>query len=392
MPNPFDKFDAGESPKTPAAGGANPFDKFDAAAPAGPAEKPPSQGLTLGGAHRMMDYLPIVGPLKKAMDWGGEKMTKGAYDIGGKVTDIAGQIGAPPGVAAGAGFATNVGMQALPMLIGGGAAKGAAPAIESEARNLMQSALKPTLEQLRTGKAAKAIDTMLQEGINVSKGGIAKLRSKISDLYDEITQAIAGSPATVDKGKVARKLLGLFVRLEKHVTPQADVKTVEKAWKQFVSHPLLAGRQDMPVQLAQQMKQGTYKALGEKSYGELKGANVEAQKTLARGLKEGIAAAVPGIEGLNAYESKMLNALSVAERRVLQDANKNPMGLSILARNPEYFAVFMADRSTLFKSLVAKMLYRGSKQIPATGARLGIAGYEAAANQPGNIPIPPQGE
>ena len=40
---------------------------------------------------------------------------------------------------------------------------------------------------------------------------------------------------------------------------------------------------------AQAMKQGTYRALGDKAYGELKGASIEAQKAQARGLKEELA-------------------------------------------------------------------------------------------------------
>jgi hypothetical protein len=275
------------------------------------------------------------------------------------------------------------------MVVGGNFAKGAASALQSGARDLMQSALKPTIKQLRTGKAAKAVDTMLEKGINVSKGGLAKLQTEISDLNEQIVQAIANSPATVDKVRVASTLQDALAKVEKQVTPQADIKAIESAWRSFLDHPLLAGTNRIPVPLAQEMKQGTYRSLGEKAYGELKGTDIEAQKALARGLKEGIAEAVPGIARLNAEESKLLNALSVAERRVLMDANKNPMGLSLIARDPAYLAAFMADRSPLFKSLVARMLNAGSKQIPATAARVGIGAYEMGSQRQGQIPPPP---
>lgn len=330
-----------------------------------------------------------LGDMAEGWKWGGpmgaaigaskqanELIEHGAYRLGGAATDVATNMGASPETAAKIGFGTNVAAQAVPAFIGGAAAgKLASPALESGARSLMQSALKPGIADLRTGKAAKAIDTMLDEGINVSQGGLAKLREKIGSLNDEIFEAIKNSPATVDKNKVASALLIPLKRFEMQVNPATDVKAIEKAWEEFVAHPLLAGSKDIPVATAQAMKQGTYKALGEKAYGELKGADIEAQKHLARGLKEGIAEAVPGIADKNAAESQLLNALNLAERRVLMNANKNPMGLSLLAKNPSAWAAFMADRSPLFKSLAARMLNSGAETVPATAAGAGIGAY-----------------
>jgi hypothetical protein len=130
----------------------------------------------------------------------------------------------------------------------------------------------------------------------------------------------------------------------------------------------------MPVQLAQQLKQGTYRAISDRAYGEQGSASIEAQKALARGLKEEIAANVPEVRALNAEESKLLTALPLVERRVLMDANKNPAGLSWLARTPEAFAGFMLDRSPLFKSLVARML---NKQAKSTIPVMGLLGAPA---------------
>src|SRR5688572_17339173 len=47
----------------------------------------------------------------------GSGIPKLAYDLGGGVTDAATRFGASPGVAAGAGLATNVITQALPSLL-----------------------------------------------------------------------------------------------------------------------------------------------------------------------------------------------------------------------------------------------------------------------------------
>ena len=113
-------------------------------------------------------------------------------------------------------------------------------------------------------------------------------------------------------------------------------------------------------------------------YGEQGSAATEAQKTLARGLKEGIAEAVPGVAGLNAKESALINALQLAERRAAVEGNKNLGGLAWLSHSPATWAAFMADKSGAFKSIVARMMHSGAKTIPQTAGQLGGAGYEVA--------------
>lgn len=296
-----------------------------------------------------------------------------AYEAGGKASELASNVMSPE-AAAKVGVGANMAVQAVPVVAGAVGGKALAPALKlgETAADWMQSALKPRYEALRKGDAAKAIQTMFDEGINVTKGGVMQLRQKIGELNDQIMTAIKDSPATIDKNKVASELLIPLKRFEMQVNPGADMKAVESAWTEFVNHPLLAGKSEIPVQLAQQMKQGTYSSIGSKAYGEMSGAQTEAQKHLARGLKEGIAEAVPGVAEKNAAESKLLDALNVTERRVLMDANKNPMGLSLLAKNPEAWAAFLADRSPLFKSLAARMLNANQEKIPvAAGATLG---------------------
>lgn len=324
-----------------------------------------------------MSLLLPGGPLMK----GAELLDKAAYTAGGKVTDaLAGKV--PPEVAGGAGYLTNVGIQAAPTLLAGEAAKVMSPAFKGAGRWLMGSATKPTLEQLQSGKAARAINTMLEQGFTPTKGGVEAMRLKIADLNDEISKAIANSPATVDKGKVASYLQDAVKKFEAQVNPSSDLKAIESAWTDFLNHPLLSGAKDIPVQLAQKLKQGTYKVLGEKAYGELKGASEEAQKTLARGLREEISKAVPVVAGKNALERELINAANIAERRALVDSNKNPLGLAPLAKNPGAAAAFLADRSAWVKAMLARLLYSGSEQIPANAARLG-AGYAGAlSNQP----------
>lgn len=299
--------------------------------------------------------------------------------------------------------------------------------LQDYARGLMQSAIKPDRRMLKTGDAAIAIDTMLEKGFNVTKGGVEKIKTKISTLNDQITKEIADSDATISKKKAGETLLTTLDAFKMQVDSTTDVAAIEKTWKNFTENPLLpqfvpermipaktvetgildakgnpfvrtipekmvpaSGSDQIPVQTAQAMKQGTYRQL-KKKYGEMGSADVEAQKGLARGLKEGIAEAVPKIGPLNAEENKLLTTLNVVEQRVLMNLNKDQVGLGWLANNPKAWAAFVADRSAAFKSLLARMIYSGVA--PAVqGAKnvLSTTGVQAA---PGVLGLqPPQVE
>lgn len=289
-----------------------------------------------------------------------------AYDAGAKITDITGSPAA--------GYATNVAMQAVPALFGGNIMGSAAiPAMQNTARSLMQSAVKPTWETLRTGEAQRGVETMLKEGISPTQAGANKLQSMIDELNNQVQTAIAGSGAKISKDQIASYLTSIADRFGYRANPQAALDAVDAAKEAFLNHPLLRGAQDLPVQLAQKMKQATYSGLRD-SYGELKGAEIESQKALARGMKEEISKAVPEVGPLNAREGELINALDIAERRALMEGNKNPGGLSLIAPSKEAIAGFLADRSAAAKALLARMLYSQPAALPMTAGTLGILG------------------
>jgi hypothetical protein len=306
------------------------------------------------------------------------------YKAGEKVSELASGMGASPEVSGGIGYGANLALQAVPMVVGGEAAKLASVPLRAVSEKLMRSALKPTIAQLRNGEAATAVDTMLSEGFNATRGGVEKIKGKIGELNDQIKEAIANSGATISKSDVGKSLMDTFERFKNQVNPQNDLEAIKKAWTEFRNHPLLAGKSDIPVQLAQDLKQGTYQQVAKK-YGQLGSADIEAQKGLARGLKEGIANAVPEVGSLNAQETALIKTLNVAERRVLQNLNNNPGGLAWLTTNPASFAAFMADRSPAFKSVVARLVNAGKEQIPANVAR-GTIGLAEMSGQVGQRP------
>lgn len=284
-----------------------------------------------------------------------------AYKLGGGISDFASRF-LPPEAAAGLGSAVPAVVAGAPALLGGSVGKTLTPAFEAGGKWLMQSAVKPTWQAIRTGEASKAIDTLLAEGVNATKGGMEKLRGNIDKLNEQISGAIESSPATVSKGEIGTRLLDTWNKFKNQVNPQADLDAIKQAWLNFRNHPDLAGQQEIPVQVAQKLKQGTYRILADK-YGEAGAAATEAQKSLARGLKETISSAVPEVAPLNERASNLLNALNVGERRAFMDPNRNPLNLALLTHNPAEFIGFMADKSALIKSLLARLMHSG--QVPA---------------------------
>jgi hypothetical protein len=235
--------------------------------------------------------------------------------------------------------------------------------LSSASKSLMQSALKPTLKQRQSGEADRAIRTLLDEGLNATKGGVEQLQSRVSTINDDVANLIANSDKTIDKQAVIDALSGTRAKFGNQVSPTNDLNAIEGIADDFKNHPAIAAGV-IPVQQAQDLKQGTYKILQGK-YGETGSAATEAQKALARGLKEQIAVAHPEISALNKRESDLINALGVTERRALLDENKNVSGLSLLAPNALATAGMLADRSALIKSLLA----RGSNKLGKTTGR-----------------------
>lgn len=252
--------------------------------------------------------------------------------------------------------------------LSGMAGNGISNAMDWAANKWMRSALKPTIAQIRDGSAETAVKTLLDRGINPTKGGVEKLKTLIDDLNSQIGVAISNSDATVSKQKVVDSLSDLRSKFASQVSPSADLNAIQGVADDFAAHPGLLG-DAIPVQQAQELKQGTYRVLAKK-YGQLGSAETEAQKGLARGLKDEIAQAVPGVGALNAEESSLISTLGVAERRALMDMNKNPMGLAALSHNPTSWAMFMADKSALFKSIAARIANQAAAKTSSAGGLL----------------------
>lgn len=258
--------------------------------------------------------------------------------------------------------------------------------LKSGANRLMMSAVKPSKAELKSGSGQKAAKTLLEEGVNPTIGrtifgrGLDTLESKIGSLNDEISNIIQNSTKTISKDAVIGYLDDLMEKAKYSLAPESDMAAVQAVKDQFIAHPLAKGR-DIPVQLAQKLKQGTYKSIGTKNFNEIGGYTKEALRSGAKGLKEGIASAEPSVSALNAKEGDLINALNVAEARAYTALKNNPAGLAGLAENPAQFVAMMADRSDAFKALMARMMYQTGKavgKIP-TATNKGLVGVPMAS-------------
>lgn len=211
------------------------------------------------------------------------------------------------------------------MSIGQPAAEGTRRVIHGLANRMYRGALKPTkavASRTQGGERALA-DTGLREGITVSQRGLRKAEDAIGGLSDQVEQVIQGSTATIPRRAVGQRLNDVYDQFRNQVAPTADLHRIRNIGREFRQ----TNPSQIPVQRAQQIKQGTYRAQGKK-YGQQGGAEVEAEKALARGLKEEIETAVPDVVPLNARESALIQLRKALEDASRRTGNRDVVGLT----------------------------------------------------------------
>ena len=233
--------------------------------------------------------------------------------------------------------------------------------LKRSAQSWMENALKGTVNQVERGDVATAARELLKRNLSPNQKGIAAIEARLAQLQEEVANEIAGSTAQINKQKVIDRLQDVRDKFIKIVNPEADLETINVTGSRFAEHPLIPG-EAMSAQLAQDIKKGTYQELRNK-YGQLGSAEVEAQKALARGLKEELDIAIPGIGVLNAEEAALYKTLGVAERRVIQEAMKDPLSHSGAYSAPVVYATLTLNKSSAAKALLARLLNRTGKAL-----------------------------
>jgi hypothetical protein len=222
------------------------------------------------------------------------------------------------------------------------------------------------------GDAEKAVQTLLDEGVNVTKGGVEGLTARIDTLDDALDQAIKGSTARLQKTDALKGLKDVIKEYKAGTMAAESLDDVRRVARNLIEHPLLRGKTDMSVQAAQAMKRQNYKELGDAAYGTgLKpSAERDALKAVTRSLKEGIERGTPEAGAINAEMSPLINARDLAQDRTLVAGNRDLLGISTM--NPKTMLLSLADRSQLLKSLLARFLYSGvAPAVAPVGAATG---------------------
>lgn len=255
--------------------------------------------------------MPVLGPAIQASV---DKANAG--DMAGGLGELAGMLAS---VAAAAPGATEAAAAKLGDLAD---AAGVSKIVPSAAKTLYGSALKPSVSN--PGKAATAVETGLDAGIPVSEKGQKKLADLIGDLNQKTKSVIASNPsATVDPQAVASRLDQTSAKFASQALPQEDLGIIAKAKQDFLD----ANPNAIPASDAQAIKQGTYQQLKDKSFGELKSAQVESEKALARGIREELQTQFPELGPLNGKLSQFYGFQPYLEKAVGRIGNHNIISL-----------------------------------------------------------------
>lgn len=255
----------------------------------------------LANMHQLASIFPVLGPV--AADITQRYLTN---DKSGAITDLATNVVAPK-IAEGAG-----------KLAIAGANKVMGVAAPKVAEAMYQSALKPSTTNPPAENLA-AVRTGLNSAIPISEEGASKLNGLVEDLNNKVKAQIASNPnAPVNKFAVASRLNKPAAAFSSQASPTADLNTIADVGNDFLNtKPGIINASD-----AQAIKQGTYKQIGDRAYGEASTARVEAEKSLARGLKEELEVHFPEIKNLNAQESQFFDLKGSLEKAVNRAANR----------------------------------------------------------------------
>lgn len=248
------------------------------------------------------------------------------------------------------------------------------------------------------------VATGLREGIPVSRAGLAMGDSKIGALQDEIESVIGSKPeAEISPLAVSKRIDQITPEFERQVNPESDLETLSNAKEEFLRQhsvaqpytrisfrPVETGLVDefgkpyapvgavpegesaiqrpqpMTAKEAQAIKKGTYTQLGKNAYGTLRPATVEAQKALARGIKEELEVPFPELRGLNAREGDLLNLRGAIQKAVQRTSNHEPVGL-------EAPLIGSLVRGVTGSSPAAVMAGAGAEALRFPGVRSGLA-------------------
>lgn len=206
-----------------------------------------------------------------------------------------------------------------------GMVKQAGPAITKArdylAQRLMQSALKPGVADAKTMKDVRAItNTALEQKTPVSEGGLEKLQGLSADQLQRVQDIVddyASRGYAISPQAAADRIRQIEPRFAAQVAPKSDIKDIGRVRDEFLN---AHGGMALGFDEAQAIKQGTYQQI-QGQYGKASDAAIEAQKTIARGLREEMERIAPELAGENAKLGAMVELEGALARAVRRGGN-----------------------------------------------------------------------
>jgi hypothetical protein len=268
----------------------------------------------LEGFARGVDAsIPLAGP---AMLHAGDQAASG---------DLAGAGGTVTGIVAPAALG-HPAVQSGLSDVASAVTKPVKAAATSASERMYQSALKPPPGSYTTQEVKSMVRTGLDNGIPVSPAGAEKLDALATQYSNAVKQKIANGAsqgAYINKFAVTPRLNDTVRRFENQAAPTSDLEAISKVGEDFIS----TKPSKIPVQDAQAIKQGTYQQIKSRNFGDVKTATVEAEKSLARGIKEELETQFPEIKDLNASQGKLINLDEALQRAIRRTENKDIFSL-----------------------------------------------------------------
>lgn len=293
--------------------------------------------------------------------------------------------------------ATGAGANVGGILLGEGAGKGItkiASKIPKVSEGLYQESLKPGSRVNTTADIKARVRTGLKQGITIDEKGLGRLQGLVDQLNSSIEADIATDPnAPISPTDVSTRLVDARRAAQIQALPESDVSAVDAARTEWLRQHQIPGRpavlpratglvdaqgnpimtsgtpavpaRDIPIKAeeAQELKKGTYRQMSKKAYGEQQSGTVEAQKALARGLKEELEHIFPEIKSKNLAEGELIDLQPDLEAAVNRLGNKSTISrvLQILG-------------DPAIKSRIAIALHRAGLPSSRISARLGMLG------------------
>lgn len=259
----------------------------------------------------------------------------GVLQGGGGAIRMVGAIPKAPGVVGKAGkLATTIGNTIDPVnlavkqpaariagLLGGG----------ELAEKMYMSALKPkpSNRDLKTPEQrASAFGTAVDNDITVSGKGAERAKGIVMDNDERVGDILkqkAANGETIEMEAVVDRLDDLKAKPDTDMVGRGRI--IDKKAEKFIdSHP-----EQIPVDVANEVKKNTYKR-NEKNYLKQGSVSVEAEKALARGIKEELAAKYPEIHLLNENSAEMIRLQKAIEDALPRIGNNNVISLDTMMK------------------------------------------------------------